>query len=291
MRIRVAAVAVLLALAAVGLRAHGTFSRVANGSAAAASGAAFAIALAVAEGVGLIAFILVLAMARPRRPKKQDEQEPYRPYFPWWAKTLGILLALAALATPPVVLLTRKTRKLTPPPFAAHPGLPIAKAGHLANPSVTTPWPVIAGMLVAIAAVVALALATRTRRTPAPPRTRSATALLDALAAGHDALTGGGDPRQAIIACYTAMERGFAAVGSAPAAADTPAEVLTRATEAGIVRSDSAGALTGIFRRARYSTQPMTDADSNQAATALAQMRAELTVLDSTVLDSTVLDS
>jgi hypothetical protein len=291
MRIRVAVVAVLLALAAVGLRAHGTFSRSANGSAAAASGAVLATALAVAEGVGLIAFIIVLVMARPVRPKKEDEQEPYRPYFPWWAKTLGILLALAALATPPVVLLTRKTRKQVTPPFAAHPGVPIAKAGHLVNPSATTPWPVIVGMLVAIAAVVALALATRTRRTPGPPRTRSVSALIDALAAGHDALTGGGDPRQAIIACYTAMERGFAAVGSAPAAADTPAEVLTRATEAGIVRSDSAGALTGIFRRARYSTQPMTDADSNQAATALAQMRAELTVLDSTVLDSTVLDS
>src|SRR5580693_8776044 len=201
MRIRVAAVAVLLALAAVGLRAHGTFSRVANGSAAAASGAAFAIALAVAEGVGLIAFILVLAMARPKRPKKQDEQEPYRPYFPWWAKTLGILLALAALATPPLVLLTRKTHKQTTPPFAVHPGLPIARAGHVAIPS-----------------VVALALAARTRRTPAPPRTRSATALLEALAAGHDALRGGGDPRQAIIACYAAMERGFAAIGSAPAA-------------------------------------------------------------------------
>jgi len=286
MRIRVAVVAVLLALTAAGLRAHGTFSRAANGSAAAASGAVLATALAVAEGVGLIAFIIVLVMARPVRPKKEEEEEPYRPHFPWWAKTLGILLALAALATPPLVLLTRKTHRQTTPPFAVHPGLPIARAGHLANPSATTPWPVIVGMLVAIAAVVALALAARTRRTPAPPRTRSATALLDALAAGHDALTGGGDPRQAIIACYAAMERGFAAIGSAPAAADTPAEVLTRATEAGIVRSDSAGALTGIFRRARYSTQPMTDADSNQAATALAQMRAELTVLDSTVLDS-----
>ena len=38
---------------------------------------------------------------------------------------------------------------------------------------------------------------------------------------------------------------------------------------------------SGIFRRARYSTQPMTDVDSGQAATALAQMRAELAGLDS----------
>lgn len=280
MRIRVAAVAVLLALTAVGLRAHGTFSREVNAAGAAASGAVLATALAVAEGIGLVAFIVVLAMARPVRPKKDDEDEPPRPPFPWWAKTLGVLLALAALLTPPVVLLKKVHKQITPP-VAAHPGVPAGQAGHLVNPAATDPWPIIVGMLLAIAAVVALALATRVKRTPAPPRTRSAGALLDALAAGHDALTGGGDPRQAIIACYAAMERGFAAVGSAPAAADTPAEVLTRATESGIVRSESAGLLTGIFRRARYSTQPMTDVDSTQAATALAQMRAELAGLDS----------
>ena len=280
MRIRVAAVAVLLALAAVGLRAHGTFSREVSTADRAASGAVLAIALAVAEGVGLVAFIVVLAMARPVRPKKEDLDEPPRPPIRWWVKTLGVLLALAALAAPPVVLLEEKGRKRTIPPVAVHPGQPAGQTGHLANPAATDPWPVIVGMLLAIAAVVALALATRVRRTPAPPRTRSASALLDALAVGHDALTGGGDPRQAIIACYAALERGFAAVGSAPTAADTPAELLTRATEAGIIRSDSAGVLTGIFRRARYSTQPMTDVDSGQAATALAQMRAELAGLD-----------
>ncbi|MGH3192280.1 MAG: DUF4129 domain-containing protein [Streptosporangiaceae bacterium] len=281
MRIRVATVAVLLALAAAGLRAHGTFSREVSAAGAATSGAVLAVALAVVEGVGLVAFIIVLAMARPVRPKKEDEDEPPRPPFPWWAKTVGVLLALAALLTPPVVLLEKEGHKQITPPVAVHPGVPAGRTGHLANPGATDPWPVIVGMLLAIAAVVALALATRVRRTPAQPRTRSAGALLDALAAGHDALISGGDPRRAIIACYAALERGFAAVGSAPAAADTPAEVLTRATEAGIVRSDSAGVLTGIFRRARYGTQPMTDADSTQAATALAQMRAELAGLKS----------
>ena len=69
---------------------------------------------------------------------------------------------------------------------------------------------------------------------------------------------------------------GFAAAGSAPAAADTPAEVLTRASEAGLVRSGSAGTLTGLFRRARYSSQPMTSADSAAAAAALDQMRGDL---------------
>lgn len=59
------------------------------------------------------------------------------------------------------------------------------------------------------------------------------------------------------------MERGFAAAGSVPAAAsDTPAEVLARATGAGLVRSGPAVRMAGLFRRARYSSEPMTSADS-----------------------------
>ena len=72
------------------------------------------------------------------------------------------------------------------------------------------------------------------------------------------------------------MERGFAAAGSAPAVADTPAEVLARATRAGLVRPEPAETLTGLFRRARYSTYPMTSADSLLAADALTEMRSDL---------------
>jgi hypothetical protein len=104
--------------------------------------------------------------------------------------------------------------------------------------------------------------------------------LIESLAAGREALAGGRTPREAIIACYAAMERGFAAAGSAPAAADTPAEVLTRATQAGIVRSVNAEVLTGLFRRARYSAEPMTSADSDSAASALDRMQAELAAED-----------
>lgn len=95
-------------------------------------------------------------------------------------------------------------------------------------------------MAVAIAIVLALTLWTgRQRRAArgAPARQgRRLTQLLDSLAAAQDALTkAASEPREAIIACYVAMERGFAAAGleTAPAAADTPAEVLTGATTAG----------------------------------------------------------
>ena len=79
---RVAAVAVLLALTAAGLRSRGTFSHAPDRVLAGASGTVLATGLAVTEGVALVAFALVLVMARPRRKPRPDEDEPPRLPFP-----------------------------------------------------------------------------------------------------------------------------------------------------------------------------------------------------------------
>jgi len=277
---RVAAVAVLLAVTVAGLRAHGTFSRAAHSAAAGVTGSVLAILVAAGEGIAVVAFILVLVMARPERKKNPDTDEPPRPPFPWWAKTLGVLVAIAVMVTPFVVLFSKKNRNaIAPPGQLTRPGVvPTGVAGRLGSQHSATPWPIIAGMAIAIALVVATSLWSRRRRYadrsrgPSPRLAR----ILDSLAAGHAALTSSADPRAAIIACYAAMEHGFAAAGSAPADADTPAEVLARAAGAGIIRSSSPEVLTGLFRRARYSAEPMTSADSGAAASALEQMRADL---------------
>jgi hypothetical protein len=132
-------------------------------------------------------------------------------------------------------------------------------------------------------AVVALAagLLTVYRRRRAMPVTFTAPVpepepLAQALAAGARVLSEEPDPRTAIIGCYAAMERSLAEAGSPAQAADTPAEVLARATAGGLVRSASAAALTGLFRRARYSGHPMTEADRTAAMTALDEVRADL---------------
>jgi hypothetical protein len=273
----VASVAVLLAVTVTGLRARGTFARGSSPTALGASGTVLAIALSAAEGLAVIAFLIVLASARPqRKPNRDDDEEPWRPNIPWWAKTVGFLLAVAALVTPFVVLLTRKPRAAAGPrPLS---GGAARALGHTAASSHSSIWPLITGMVIAIAVVIALTFLSRHRRPAGTSHTskRRLVTLLDTLAAGRDALTAGGEPRAAIIACYAAMERGLADAGSAPDAADTPAEVLTRATSSGIPRSAAAEALTGLFRRARYSDDPMTAADSAAAADALARMRAEL---------------
>ena len=274
-----AAVAVLLVVAVIGLRARGSFARGPNQAVAGVSGTVAAIILSAAEGIAAIAFLIVLASARPqRKPKRDDEDEPWRPNIPWWAKAIGVLLAVAALVTLFAVLLTRKPRALGPRPRPG--GAPTAGLGHATAPQPSSIWPLIAGMVIAIAVVVTLTLLARRRR-PAPtsPGNRSRLArLAGSLAAASDALAAGSEPRAAIIACYAAMERGFAAAGpaAAPGLADTPAEVLARATRAGLVSPEPAETLTGLFRRARYSTYPMTSADSRVAADALTEMRADL---------------
>jgi Domain of unknown function (DUF4129) len=272
----VAAVAVLLAVAATGLRARGTFSHGSDRTAGGFSGDVLAIALSAAEALAVIAFVIVLASARPRRPPKRDEDdEPWRPAIPRWTKAVAVLLAVAAISTPLAVLFTSKPRSPVTRPLAGaarpRPGTPAVAASAAI-------WPLVTGMAIAIAVVVVLTWLYRPRRAAraVPERRNRLARLAGSLAAGSDALTAGGEPRAAIIACYAAMERGFAAAGSAPAAADTPAEVLVRATRAGLVRAGPAEALTGLFRRARYSTYPMTSADSRVAADALTEMRSDL---------------
>jgi hypothetical protein len=276
---RVALVLILLAVVAAGLQARGAFSHVANAAAEAASGTALSIALATAEGIALVAIIIVFAMARPHRVVQDDEEKEYVDIFPWWAKFIGFLLALVVLAVPLYLLLTKgRRRTVAAPPAAVSPRVritgpenPVAQSSDLV--------PILVGVGLALAALLVVALYSRRRFRGNAGRdnpARRAGGLADALAAAGGALTTATDPRQAIIACYAALEHGFAVAGSAPVPADTPAEVLARAASAGLVRSGSAELLTGLFRRARYSAQPMTPADSGAAASALARMREDL---------------
>src|ERR1039457_616140 len=213
---RVATVAMLLVVTVVGLRTRGAFSHTPDAAAAGATGAVLATALAACEGVAFVAFIVLLVAARPQR-RPRDEQEPERLLFPWWAKTAGVLLALGLLVTPFVLLLSLKVRKHTPVPPVAHLVNPVSRSQPPNAAAQSSAWPLIAGLVIAIA--------------------------------GSAALQANHEPRAAIIVCYAAMEQGFAAAGSAAAAADTPAEVLARATAAGSVRAGAAAGVAGPLRR------------------------------------------
>ncbi len=85
------------------------------------------------------------------------------------------------------------------------------------------------------------------------------------------------EPRAAIIACYATMERELARVpGMAPRDFDTASEVLARAVDNLVLRSDSAAPLVDLFEEARFSPHVMDETHRDNAVRALRLVLAEL---------------
>lgn len=85
------------------------------------------------------------------------------------------------------------------------------------------------------------------------------------------------EPREAIIACYAAMEHALAsAPGAAPQDSDTPSEVLARAVEHEAIHAGSATELVTLFAEARFSTHVMNEGHREAAERALRLVLDEL---------------
>jgi hypothetical protein len=85
------------------------------------------------------------------------------------------------------------------------------------------------------------------------------------------------EPREAIIACYAAMERELANVpAAAPQEFDTPTEVLVRAVEHHALRADNAERLVNLFEEARFSPHVMNEEHREVAVDVLRLVLAEL---------------
>ncbi|BBZ09990.1 DUF4129 domain-containing protein [Mycobacterium branderi] len=85
------------------------------------------------------------------------------------------------------------------------------------------------------------------------------------------------EPREAIIACYAAMERELAHVPEAvPQDSDTPTEVLTRAVEHHALHADNAARLVNLFEEARFSPHVMNESHRETAVRVLQLVLAEL---------------
>jgi uncharacterized protein DUF4129 len=112
----------------------------------------------------------------------------------------------------------------------------------------------------------------------APSRPRAAESLARAAELG---LAEMGDlsrePREAIIACYAAMERELTHVpGAVPLDCDTPAEVLARAVDHLALRADRATQLVELFEEARFSPHVMNEGHRDTAVEALRLVLADL---------------
>jgi hypothetical protein len=85
------------------------------------------------------------------------------------------------------------------------------------------------------------------------------------------------EPREAIIACYAAMERELAHVpGAVPQEFDTPTEVLARAVEHHALRADNAVQLVNLFAEARFSPHVMNEGHRDMAVRVLRLVLDEL---------------
>jgi hypothetical protein len=85
------------------------------------------------------------------------------------------------------------------------------------------------------------------------------------------------EPREAIIACYAAMERELTHVpGAVPQDCDTPSEVLARAVEHHALHADSATKLVELFEEARFSPHVMNEGHRDIAVDALRLVLADL---------------
>jgi Domain of unknown function (DUF4129) len=147
----------------------------------------------------------------------------------------------------------------------------------------------IASTVALLVMIVAAAMVARRRRIVGPSSSApspiiepisaaAATSLVRAAESGLAAIEDPNhEPRQAIIACYAAMERELRRFpGAVPQDFDTPSEVLARAVEHHALHVDNAVELVNLFEEARFSPHVMTETHRSRALRVLQLVLAEM---------------
>ena len=208
-------------------------------------------------------------------------------------KLRGVLIPVlgAAMVTIVVVILaglhlhlfTPKERKATVPPTIKLPKPPKPRIGGPAGSFSIPLADLLYGLLVVLLIVAVVLSILWSRRLQKPSRpvhefiAEDPEDLREAVESGRSALRAIDDARAAIIACYVAMEASLAERGTARAVADTPDELLARATASGLVHGSAAARLTALFYEARFSSHPLDRRQRDAAEQALDELAADLT--------------
>lgn len=274
---RPAAVLLLVAIAVIGLRAGVSLSSKSDPGLLLAGGRAlYWVVLIVGGLLVLLELMIIVVWLLWARKGGPSLPLPRKRRNPLWLIVLALeIWALVKIVT----ILRQRAAAARAAAAAAHHGAGAASGGHSFLPPASS-WPLLVGLAVAAVAASLLIMPLRRAKafaTPSPePVPEPPAPLLAALAAWAKPLQEDADPRSAIVRCYAAMEESLASAGAAPSKADTPAEVLARASHGGLLRSAAASTLTGLFRQARYSTHPITEADRAAAQHALGRLQADL---------------
>jgi hypothetical protein len=143
---------------------------------------------------------------------------------------------------------------------------------------------------VALLVMIIAAAVTRRRRVAGPPVgaarplgesapvAAAATSLVRAAESGLAEIEDPDhEPRQAIIACYAAMEHELRHhPGAVPQDFDTPTEVLARAVQHHALHADNAAELVNLFEEARFSPHVMTETHRSRAVDVLQLVLADM---------------
>ena len=85
-----------------------------------------------------------------------------------------------------------------------------------------------------------------------------------------------GTPSDAVIACWAALEEAAAAIDVVREPSETPAEFTARVLGVSEVSLDDLSTLAALYREARYSSHPSTEAARAEARAALSRLHDEL---------------
>lgn len=259
------------------------------------------VAVVVMLVVSLTALaVAVLARSRSPRPQRAEGEPPRRDVgtggaISWRMLAVAVAALLAWLLIVSLVMRWASTIDPSDPgavsPSAPPPDAPAAPDDGSAGPGRGTEgsaFDLLMGTAVALLVISVVATLTARRRRPAaipapaesvasvplPPAPDLARAAERGLAEVGDRSR---DPREAIIACYVAMEQELEkSPGTVPQASDTPAEVLARAVARRAVHAGSAAQLVDLFEEARFSPHVMNEGHRDDAVRALQVVQREL---------------
>jgi hypothetical protein len=300
---RVVALIALLLLVGIALRGYlPGQSRDANQQSANNPAAVIGVLILLIAAIAIITIAIVAALRQPRTRRPDAAVLRDSPagdgQRPTWRFVLIALLVLVAWLVCVILLLRLSGRiefgqpRPTTAPSTPTPGTAPAPPTPPSEPKDDggdVIWPLFATtvfMLLLWAAGIVAALR-RNRRAPQPQHVGGSHLLSQPpsaqplAVAAERGLAAMGDlrrePREAIIACYAAMEDALAdAPGAVPRDSDTPSEVLDRAIEHHAIHGSSGGELVGLFAEARFSPHVMNEQHRETAVRALEAVLAEL---------------
>jgi len=197
-----------------------------------------------------------------------------------WSHTIAVIVILAAI----LFLLSGAGRLGNRGPNRVNPAAPTGEqVPQGRGPGRTLPTPPIDWVVVLAVfgvAFVGFAAAARmvVRSNKAVVREVEAREALAAILDDTlDDLRAEPDPRKAVIACYSRMERSLASYGLPRRPFEAPEEYLGRVLEELQSGSPSARRLTRLFERAKFSEHSIDASMKDEAIDAVSKLRSELT--------------